>query len=164
MYKYFKDSISLIQFFFHKHTKKKKLFKPMPHTTRITNTKRFFLSHIFLTFCLLYYSFISIFLHTAHISSHFFFFQVSTPRFFFFLNNYKNQSILLVSQCLKLFWYLTNQVCYSRFWGYKSSILHLISPLHQQLRWTNYPRRPVNRTQRTRFGIKEIEPKELDLV
>ena len=29
---------------------------------------------------------------------------------FFFLNNYKSQTTLLVSQGLKLFWYLTNRV------------------------------------------------------
>ena len=41
----------------------------------------------------------------------------SQTRFFFFLNNYKIQTMLLVSQGLKLFWYLTNQVQRSRFWG-----------------------------------------------
>ena len=57
---------------------------PLPHTTRITKTNTtpsffffcFFLSHIFFTFCLLYVSLISIFLHTL---LHFVFFQVSTP-------------------------------------------------------------------------------------
>ena len=35
---------------------------------------------------------------------------------FFFLNNYKIQTILLVSQSLKLFWYITNRVQRTRFW------------------------------------------------
>ena len=33
----------------------------------------------------------------------------------FFKNNYIRQTILLVGQGLKLFWYLTNRVCYTRF-------------------------------------------------
>ena len=36
--------------------------------------------------------------------------------FFFFSNNYKIQTMLLVSQGLKLFWYLTNRVQRTRFW------------------------------------------------
>ena len=58
---------------------------PLPHTTCITNTTPFFpffylffLSHICFTFCLLYFSLISIFLPT-HTSLHFVFFQVSIP-------------------------------------------------------------------------------------
>ena len=46
---------------------------------------------------------------------------------FFFLNNYKIQTILLVSQGLKLFWFLTIRVQRTWFWGYKSSILYSIS-------------------------------------
>ena len=38
------------------------------------------------------------------------------PWGFFFVNNYKSQTILLVSQDLKLFWNLTNRVFYYRFW------------------------------------------------
>ena len=60
---------------------------PLPHTTRITNTKPFFfsgifLSHIFFTFCLLYFSLISIFLHTLlHILSSFKFQHLSLSNF-----------------------------------------------------------------------------------
>ena len=61
--------------------------------------------------------------------------------FFFFLNNYKTQTILLVSQGLKLFWFLTNQVQRTWFWGYKSSILYLFFLLRQQLSLTKCPHR-----------------------
>ena len=47
---------------------------------------------------------------------------------FFFLNNYKTQTILLINQGLKLFWFLTNQVQRTRFWGYKIECIVLGFP------------------------------------
>ena len=59
------------------------MFMPLPNTTRITKTNTtpffspiFFSATFSLPFCLLYFSLISIFLHTL---LHFVFFQVSTP-------------------------------------------------------------------------------------
>ena len=104
LYKYFKDSISLIPFFFffHKLTKKKKnFFQPLPHTTRITNTKPFFfpffsqphlLALPFISHLSLFYSTV---VHTAHTSSHIFFFQVSTPLSFFLWLCFTSSKLLL---------------------------------------------------------------------
>ena len=48
---------------------------------------------------------------------------------FFFLNNYKTQTILLVSEGLKLFWFLTNRVQRTQFWGYKIEYIVLDFPI-----------------------------------
>ncbi|KAM3730367.1 hypothetical protein ACB098_12G081700 [Castanea mollissima] len=54
---------------------------PLSPTTRITNTTPFFffLSHIFFTFCLLYISLISIFLHTHTLFNILSSFKFETP-------------------------------------------------------------------------------------
>ena len=82
---------------------------------------------------------------------------------FFFSNYYKIQTMLLVSQGLKLFWYLTNRVLRTRFWCI-NWVYCTRFPIAQQLSLTHYPHRPGNRAQRTRFSFMKIEPKGLGFV
>ena len=55
---------------------------------------------------------------------------------FFFENNTKSQTILLVSTVLKLFGYLTTRDQRTQFWSYKSSITYLIFPSRSN--WGGY--------------------------
>ena len=53
--------------------------------------------------------------------------QLNIQGFFFFLNNYKSQTILLVSNVSKLFRKLTTRVCETRFYCSKSNLKDSIS-------------------------------------
>ena len=109
-----KDNITWYIFFFISLLKKKKIVHTLaPHHTYNQNQHNtfsssffpFFLSHIFFTFCLLYFSLISIFLHTLlHLSSfkfqHLSVKKVSTPLNYYFIKGERVRKIKMKNRDL----------------------------------------------------------------